>query len=515
MAAAVVFAALIARELGGGAEAQGLTAATVAVSTQFIGSGHYLATSTLDPFLWTVLLWLLVRWVRTRADGLLVWAGVVTAFTLYTKFLIGGFWLVAGVVLLVSGPRELLRRPKLWLGAAIAAVALVPTLVWQATHGWPQLGMGAAVSNEVSGSWGGRLTFLPTALLVAGLPVGAVLLAYGLWRLLRSRELRFLGWTTVLLTLVFLLVNGRSYYVAGMYPVCWAVAAVELETPGTGALVAVGRDLAVYALAAVLVLTHSLPVWPQAWLNEHPSLPAPLFAYAEIGWPERRARWQARSRRCPTGRAPPWSPSPIGRRARWTTTAARSACRSRPARTAGTPPWSSPGLGPRDVLFVGTDPRPLLGHFADLRPVGQGGHRRGRAEPRRAGPADLAGERAAPAVARRSGPAWSTTQRCARRHRPARSPGPPPRRVRAVGPRTADGEQDGSRDHGRRSRAKPTGDVAEFARLPVALLRLGAGPRRSCSPRPAVTAISATSCTSSPRASTWPGATPISRRCCR
>jgi hypothetical protein len=153
----------------------------------------------------------------------------VTAIALYTKFLIGGFWLAAGVAVLVCGPRELLRRPGLWLGAAIAAVALVPTLLWQATHGWPQLGFGAAVSAEVDGTWGGRVTFVPGALFVAGLPVGVVLLCYGLWRLFRSRELRFLGWTVVLLTVVFLAVNGRFYYLAGMYPVCWAMAAVALE----------------------------------------------------------------------------------------------------------------------------------------------------------------------------------------------------------------------------------------------------------------------------------------------
>ena len=44
-----------------------------------IRTGHLLATSTVDPALWTALTWLLVRWVRTRKDGLLIAAGVVTA----------------------------------------------------------------------------------------------------------------------------------------------------------------------------------------------------------------------------------------------------------------------------------------------------------------------------------------------------------------------------------------------------------------------------------------------------
>src|ERR1700716_2919615 len=173
-AGGVVFAGLIAREMGGARKAQVLTAGAYAICGQFVGSGHYLATSTIDPFLWTVLLWLIVRWIRTRADNLLVWAGVVTAVTLNVKFLIGGFWLVAGLCLLAFGPRHLPRRPKLWIGALIAVLSCVPTLMWQAENDWPQLGMGEAISREVSGGWGGRLGFVPGALIGAGLVVGAL-----------------------------------------------------------------------------------------------------------------------------------------------------------------------------------------------------------------------------------------------------------------------------------------------------------------------------------------------------
>ncbi|VVJ21153.1 Uncharacterised protein [Amycolatopsis camponoti] len=367
----VVLTALIARELGGGAKAQTLAAATFAVSTNLLAGGHYLATSTVDPFLWTLLLWLLVRWLRTRADSLLVLAGVVTAVALYAKFLIGGFWLAAGVALLVRGPRELLRRPALWLGAAIAVAALVPTLVWQATHGWPQLGMGAAISREVADGGGGRLLFLPTALLTAGLPVGAVLLCYGLYRLLRSRELRFLGWTTLLLTLVFLAVNGRFYYLAGMYPLCWAVAAVALERREPARWWRWVATWPCYVLAAVLVLPVSLPVWPRAWLTEHPALPAPALAFAEIGWPEGTNSVAGAFARLPGPEHTAvvtetyWEASALARYGPGLGLP-EPASGNRGYATLGVPPETA-----TDVLFVGADPRPLRGHFAGVRPIGK------------------------------------------------------------------------------------------------------------------------------------------------
>ncbi len=374
MLAAVVLTALIARELGGRAKAQMLAAATFAVATQFVASGHYLATSTVDPFLWTLLLWLLVRWVRTRRDGLLVWAGVATAFALYTKFLIGGFWLVAGIAILACGPRELLRRPKLWLGAGIAVVALIPTLIWQATHGWPQLGMGAAISAEVGGTWGGRVAFLPSVLVVAGIPVGVVLLCYGLWRLLRAdslRAYRFLGWTTIGLTVVFFAVNGRNYYVAGMFGICWAAAAVEIER---GQASRWWRWLAtwpVYVLAALLALPAALPVWPQSWLAEHPSVPHPVFAFGEVGWPE-SARSVARTFATLPGR----THTAVVTESYWQASAldyfGRDLGLPEPASpNRGYAPLVTPPESATDVLFVGADPRPLLGHFAGLRPIGK------------------------------------------------------------------------------------------------------------------------------------------------
>ncbi|MFI5614518.1 glycosyltransferase family 39 protein [Amycolatopsis sp. NPDC051903] len=372
--AAVVLAALIAREFGGRAKAQVLTAATSAVATQVVAGGHYLATSTLDPVLWAGVIWLLARWIRTRRDGLLLWAGVVTAVALYVKFLIGGFWLVAGVALLVFGPRELLRRPKLWLGAAIAVAALVPTLIWQAAHGWPQLGMGAAIAAEVDQTWGGRLLWLPSALIVAGLPVGVVLLCYGLWRLLRAEHLRpyrFLAWATLGLAVVFVAVDGRSYYIAGMFAPCWAAAAVELEG---GRAARWWRWLAtwpVYALAAVLVLPVSLPVWPQSWLAEHPGLPSPSFAFAEIGWPE-----AARSVAGTFAKLPDPAHTALVGESYWSASAL-----DHYGRPLGLPEPASPNRGyatlvvppdsDTDALWVGEDPRPLLGHFADLRPVGR------------------------------------------------------------------------------------------------------------------------------------------------
>ncbi|WP_410651082.1 ArnT family glycosyltransferase [Amycolatopsis sp. cmx-4-54] len=373
MVAGVALTALIARELGGGRKAQTIAAATIAVSIQMLGSGHYLATSTIDPFLWTLLIWLLARWVRTRTDRLLVWAGVVTGLALNTKFLVGGFWVVVLVAAVAFGPRDLVRRPALWLGALIAAAMIAPTLVWQAANGWPQLTMGAAISQEVSAGWGGRATFVPTLVLSAGVPVGAILVCYGLWRLLRSERLRpyrFLGWTALGVLALFVLANGRYYYAAGMFAPLFAAAAVEIEA---GQASKYWRWLAtwpVYLLAAVIAIPQALPVLPRAQLASAPMWARPIFATEEVGWREitesvaRVYRTVPDPSRTGVVAAKYWQASAIDHY----------------GPELGLPSPSSPNRGyvtlprppesARDILFVGNDPSMLVPYFTQVREVG-------------------------------------------------------------------------------------------------------------------------------------------------
>ncbi|HEX6403116.1 MAG TPA: glycosyltransferase family 39 protein [Pseudonocardiaceae bacterium] len=278
-AVGVVVAALIAREFGGHRRAQILTAGACALGT--LAGGHLFTTAAVDLLAWTVVTWLLVRWVRLRDDRLLLALGGVTAIALQNKLLIITFWAVVGISVLVLGPRELLRRPTLWLGAAIAAIATLPNLIWQAQHEWPYLKLTRVIANEPFS--GGGLAFLPLALATAGILLGAVLVCYGLWRLLRSPELRpyrFLGWTLLGLIAFFLITGGRFYYVVGLFGLCWAAGAVELQRHNPARWWRWVFSSPIYALSIIVALT-GLPVLPASWPT-----PAWPVSQASLGWPE-------------------------------------------------------------------------------------------------------------------------------------------------------------------------------------------------------------------------------------
>jgi hypothetical protein len=281
-AVGVVVAAMIAREFGGRCRAQVLTAGACAMGT--LAGGHLLTTAMVDMFMWTVTSWLVVRWVRLHDDRLLLGLGALTAVALQNKWLIVAFWLVLAVSSLVVGPGELLRRPALWFGAAIAVLPTLPSLFWQAKHGWPQLALAKVIANdELLGGRRAQLAFLPMALVSAGILLGAVLVCYGLWRLLRSPQLRpyrVLGWTSLALVVLFLTTGARYYYVAGLYPVCWAAGAVELQRLDPARWWRWALSWPVYVLSAVIAIT-TLPVLPISW----PTLAKP-YSQLLLGWPE-------------------------------------------------------------------------------------------------------------------------------------------------------------------------------------------------------------------------------------
>lgn len=286
--AGILLSALIARELGGGRFAQALTAGAYATSTFLLLQSSLLATNAIDTPLWVAITWLLVRWVRTRQDWLLFAAGVVTAVDMQVKWLIPVFWVCTIIASSIWGPRDLIRRPALWLGGAVTVVTMIPALIWQAQRGWPYLQLTDQVAAE-SQYAGGRIAFVPIMLLTAGV-LGALLLLYGLYALMRSNALRpyrFLAPAFVLLVIVFIITAGRPYYPGGMLPVIIAAGAVAFEAlPKTRLRLAVTAPLSILAVGSILV---SLPYTPESEIKEPESVMEAgmqITVYGQFGWPE-------------------------------------------------------------------------------------------------------------------------------------------------------------------------------------------------------------------------------------
>ncbi|MGY0501596.1 glycosyltransferase family 39 protein [Nocardia sp. FBN12] len=226
---AIVVSALIAYELRGSHRVQLLAAATYATSN-LVATQVILSTFAFDATLTAVITWLFIRWVRTRQDWLIVVAGLVAAVDMQVKWMIPIVWGSLGLAVILCGPREVLRRPALWVASGILTLSLVPILFWQSQHNWPQLAMGSIIAAEQDATGFGQLGFVPQWLGLAGF-LGVLLMAVGFWAVFKQESLRpyrFIAIALVIMTTVVIVTRGRPYYPTGFFPAMFALGAVGL-----------------------------------------------------------------------------------------------------------------------------------------------------------------------------------------------------------------------------------------------------------------------------------------------
>jgi 4-amino-4-deoxy-L-arabinose transferase-like glycosyltransferase len=287
IALVVILVGLLARELGGEARAQFLAAVFAAVSGVAIVAGHLLSTETFDVLGWVAIVVLVARILGGGDPRLWLAVGAVTGVALENKHL--PLLLVASLLIALAIERrllEVLRSPWLWAGAVLALALWVPNLLWQATHGWPQLELADQIRTEEGGE--NRTLLVPWQLLLVGLPLVPFAIA-GLVALLRDRGLRPwrpLGTAYLVLLAILLVTAAKGYYAAPLLTCLLAPGAIVAARWSAGR---VGRWIAVGAgvgAAAVLSGFVGLPIVPADKLADTPIPDINEEAQEQVGWPD-------------------------------------------------------------------------------------------------------------------------------------------------------------------------------------------------------------------------------------
>jgi 4-amino-4-deoxy-L-arabinose transferase-like glycosyltransferase len=283
-AGTTILAALIAREVGGARRAQIVAAACTASSGFALAVGHFVTTTTFDLLSTTTLAWLAIRAV-VRRDGVCVLAaGVVVGIGVEAKPQVGLVAVVMAATMLAVGPRWPLRS---WWAAGGAAAALLLAalyLIWQQQHGWPQL----TVARNIAGSAeGGRAGFLPFQLVMVS-PVLVPVWAAGLLAPFRRagwRQLRFVPITYAALAVVYLVGDGKAYYLASLYPALLGLGAIPTSE---WTLRAARRTLllgAAIVLSAAVSAIIALPLLPERELQGSIVIALNKDQGETVGWP--------------------------------------------------------------------------------------------------------------------------------------------------------------------------------------------------------------------------------------
>jgi hypothetical protein len=241
-AIAVWLAARFARELGGGRFAQAAAAVSTMLLPAYLLLGNILTTTSFEPLSWTLLVYALIRLVRTGDGRYWLGAGAAFAFGMYGKYsmLLLAASLVVG--LLCTPQRRWFANRWFAFGALLGVALIAPNLLWQASHGWPFV-------QVVSGDFAHRhafntglqleyQNFAQNALafvleqFVYTNPLSVPLWLGGLAALAfaaRLRDLRFIAIAYAVLLVLAIWLEAKGYYIIGIYAALLAVGSVEAE----------------------------------------------------------------------------------------------------------------------------------------------------------------------------------------------------------------------------------------------------------------------------------------------
>ncbi|HSE30097.1 MAG TPA: glycosyltransferase family 39 protein [Pyrinomonadaceae bacterium] len=230
MSAAVVLTALIAREFGGRRFALVLSAVAMIIAPMYLSNGSLVTTNCLEPLLWMGCAYFAILAVK-KDERYWLGFGAVAGLGLEEKYSIAIFGFAVVVGLLLTKERRAIVSKWFWLGGALAFLIFLPNVIWSIQNNWPFLELMRnirAVGRDVELS---PLEFFVQQIVLLH-PLTAPIWITGLVALLFSRRLRqfrFLGWAYVISFVTFVLLKGKNYYLAPIYPMLLAAGALMIE----------------------------------------------------------------------------------------------------------------------------------------------------------------------------------------------------------------------------------------------------------------------------------------------
>jgi hypothetical protein len=230
-AATVALTGLLTRELGGRGWAVALACAATLSALFYLGVGNFFSMNAFEPLFWMGSVYLLVRIVNGGSATLWIWFGALIGLGLENKHSTAFFGAAIFVALLLTPERRHFTQKWIWLGGLIAFAIALPNIVWEAGHHWPtyELLNNIAHSNKnVALSpvefIAQQINFLNPATLPLWL--GGVVWLFGSRT---GRHYCAIGIIYLVTLAEFIVLHGKSYYLAPAYPMLFAAGGVAFE----------------------------------------------------------------------------------------------------------------------------------------------------------------------------------------------------------------------------------------------------------------------------------------------
>ena len=228
LSSAIVFlTGLMAREMGGRLYAQILASITIIVAPVYLVAGTQFQTIPIDQFFWVLICYIFIRLINTTNQKLWLLIGLVFGLGLLAKYsaVFLAFAVFFGII--ISDHRIMLAKKWIWLGVLIALLVFLPNILWQIHNGLPLIEHMKALRKDESTP---TLQFLIEQIIILhpfNLPIWVAGILFFFSK--QGRKYQMLAWVYIIALMVFLLMKGKSYYLAPAYPVLFAGGSVIIE----------------------------------------------------------------------------------------------------------------------------------------------------------------------------------------------------------------------------------------------------------------------------------------------
>ena len=229
--AALLLTALIARELGGKRFAVVLSAVSFLVAPIYLSDGTLLTTNCIEPLLWMGCVYFAILAIKRENPRYWLWFGVVAGIGLEEKYSIAVFGFAVVVGLLLTPQRQVFAQKWIYLGGALALLIFLPNLLWNIQHHWPFAELTHNIKAEGRDVALSPLAYFAQQILLLH-PLVAPIWMTGVLAFFFSARLRlyrFLGWSYLVAFTTFVVLKGKNYYLAPIYPVFLAAGAIVIE----------------------------------------------------------------------------------------------------------------------------------------------------------------------------------------------------------------------------------------------------------------------------------------------
>ena len=275
-AAGIFVTCLLVTEFGGAAYAQVLSAIVVFFLPVLTDFGMKLSPDMVGLWSWPLIALWIVRLTKGANQRLWVAIGVLMGVSVLSKYSVLFFAAALLVGLLITPQRRILY--SWWFVAAmvISGAMALPAFLWQVHSGYPMLELLRAVQHGKNVIVG-PLAYLGQQLFLSGFLAGFWIIGLG-WLLLRPK-FRFLAYGYVLLIAMMMVMHGKHYYPANVYPYLVAAGCVQMEA-WTSRL-RLGRAVIVAATVVLGLAFFPLvmPVLPEALLAKYE---VQLFSFLNV-----------------------------------------------------------------------------------------------------------------------------------------------------------------------------------------------------------------------------------------